>query len=74
VKQAFYRCLVICAFALCCSTSAMGSGLDAFVLAVQHFDSDHEKGVEYISEEVDFMRQILWEARKSVPEVAGLQA
>ncbi len=58
--------------ALCLPALAMSSGLDAFVLAVQHFDPRHETGVEYESDEVAYMRQVLWEARQSVPEVAGL--
>lgn len=73
MKLLLPACALI-AFALCVPAPVSGSGLDAFLLAVEHFDPGHEKGIEYFSDEVEFMRQVLRRAREEVPAVAGLHA
>ncbi len=60
------------AIILCFPVLCFGSSLDAFVLAIQHFDPDHELGIEYEGEEVELMRQVLSEAQESVPAIAGV--
>jgi hypothetical protein len=71
MKQHFLA-IPVTIFVLCLPALVSGSGLDAYVLAVQHFDPGHELGIEYVSDEVDFMRQVLREARNVVPAAAGL--
>jgi hypothetical protein len=44
---------------------------DALVLAIQHFDPDHNIGIEAYGQEVEFMRDALWAARTAVPEIAS---
>jgi len=60
------------AIALCFPVLCFGSSLDAFVLAIQHFDPGHELGIEYDGDEVEFMRQVLKQAQESVPAIAGV--
>lgn len=50
----------------------LASGLDAFVLAVDHFDPDHERGLGLDGPEVEFLRQALAKAREAIPEVVGI--
>ena len=51
---------------------ACASLLDAFVLAVDHFDPDHELGLELDSPEVQYLLQALEAAREAIPEVTGI--
>ncbi|MBT4291701.1 hypothetical protein HOD41_03345, partial [bacterium] len=71
IKSHFLRYAFV-VIALCFPVFCLGSSLDAFVLAIQHFDPDHELGIEYESDEVEFMRQILKQAQESVPAIAGV--
>ena len=51
------------------SSKAASSGIDELVLAVQHFDPEHQLGIKYDSPEVAFMRQALQAARQQAPRL-----
>lgn len=73
IQKVFITALI--SVAICAPLSppnASASLLDAFVLAVDHFDPDHEVGLELDSPEVEFLRQALEMAREAIPEVVGI--
>lgn len=72
------RSLVVAATACCIALGGAhgaegASDLDAFILAISHFDPQHTRGILWNGEEMTFVKAALGAAAKAVPELSAVR-